>query len=220
MLSRSSLPSYLDARESWNHNWYRLAANARNWRWFAVLLAAINLGLCLVIWQLSGRHLTYIVEVDRHGHAVAFGPVSQLQVPEERLWRYFLASFIAKLRAIPSDAAVLQENLSAASAYLRGDAYSAVRSYFAQNNPWVRQRAGRVEVEIRSVLRKDATHWQIEWTEVQHDHVVDQRREERWQALITTTIEPPTSSNLLLQNPLGFYVSHLDWTRITSKGAS
>jgi type IV secretory pathway TrbF-like protein len=216
---KSSMPSYLQAREAWESGWYRVAANARNWRWLASLLLLVNLVLCLALWQLANRRSTYIVEVDRHGHALAFGPVSQLQVPEERLWRYFLSSFISQLRTIPSDPAVLEGNLKSASSYLRGDALDTVRGYFSDANPWASQRTARVYVEVNSVLRKDKTHWQIEWTEIHQDRIVAQRREERWQALVTTAISPPRSTELILKNPLGFYVVHLDWTRITSKGA-
>lgn len=214
----NSLPDYLQAREAWDHNWYRVASNARNWRWFACLLTTVNLALCLLVWQLSDRRFTYIVEVDRHGHAVAFGPVSQLKAPEERLWRYFLASFIVKLRSVPSDPVVLRANLASASSHLQGDALETVRRYFNDQNPWQSQRAS-VYVEVNSVLRKDKTHWQVEWTEVHNDRIVGQQREERWQALITTTAAPPKSSEGILKNPLGFFVVHLDWSRITSKGA-
>jgi len=210
------LPDYLAARQAHESRWDRLAAGKRNWQLAAAVLLALDVFLSIAFFQASRRSsvVPYVVEVDRHGDAVAVGPAAALNLPDTLLWRYVLAVFVRNLRSVPSDPELLKLHLEDASAFLRGNAVATVRQSFERTNPFELAKTETISVppEI-SILRRGAHHWQIEWTEIHHDRS-GQRREERWQALVTTQVDPPRRLDLLLGNPLGFFITDLDWTRV------
>ena len=210
------LPDYLAARQAHESRWDRLAAGKRNWQLAAAILLALDVFLSVAFFQASRRSsvIPYVVEVDRHGDAVAVGPAAALHLPATLLWRYVLAVFIRNLRTVPSDDELLKIHLDDASAFLRGKAVATVRQSFERTNPFDLAKTETVSVPPEvSILRRGANHWQIEWTEIHSDRA-GQRHEERWQALVTTLVDPPQRLDLLLGNPLGFFITDLDWTRV------
>ena len=210
------LPDYLAARQAHESRWDRLASGKRNWQLAAAVLLALDVFLSIAFFQASRRSsvIPYVVEVDRHGEAVAVRPAGALNLPDTLLWRYVLSVFVRNLRSVPSDPELLKLHLADASAFLRGNAVATVRQSFERTNPFELAKTETVSVppEI-SILRRGAHHWQIEWTEIHNDRS-GQRREERWQALVTTQVDPPRRLDLLLGNPLGFFITDLDWTRV------
>jgi type IV secretory pathway TrbF-like protein len=210
------LPDYLAAREAHETRWDRLAMGKRNWQIVATILLALDVFLTVAFIQSARRSsvVPYVVEVDHHGNALSVGPAAALNLPDTLLWRYVLAVFIRNLRTVPSDPEALNLHLQDAAAFLRGHAVSTVRQSFERASPFELAKTESVNVSPDiSILRRGERHWQIEWTEIHNDRS-GQRHEERWQALVTTEVDPPHRLDLLLANPIGFFIVDLDWTRV------
>lgn len=219
------LPIHLAGRMAYDTRWDKLAASRENYRVLAAVLLGLLVFQSFVIWRLAtqAQVYTYLVEVDRHGQPLYVGPAQAKPLPEDRLMRWTLVAFIRNLRSVPNDPDQLRFHLADATAFLRGDALNAVKGYFAQNNPWEIARASSVALNPRDivVLRRGKRQWQIEWTEV-HQERSGQRLEERWQALVSTVIDPASvdrkgDPTLQLLNPMGIYVTDLDWTRLSRR---
>lgn len=89
MTSRSarSANPYLAAREEFVSTFGDLARGKRNWQLAAFGLLAL-LGLVLAAYlrlSLGSRITPYVVEVDRLGQAVAFGPAEPLRATDLRV---------------------------------------------------------------------------------------------------------------------------------------
>lgn len=110
-------------------------------------------------------------------------------------------------------------------AFLRGHAAAIVQDYFREQNPFLAAKSTTVLVQQPiTVLRRGNDIWQIEWTETRRDPG-GRTVEERWQALATTTTDPPKRRNGQgndqlkrgALNPLGLYVTDLDWTPVAQR---
>lgn len=212
--SRPDSP-YLRARDEWDNRLMDLATSRYNWMLFATALLLLDVLLCAsLLWQ-AGRSkvVPYVVEVDRHGQAVAFGPAEVLEKPHERLYRYFLSILIRDLRTVSGDPQAQRRGLSNAYAFLREPAVSRANDYFRRNNPFDPDRPS-TNVQVTSVLQIADNTWQIQWTETAYGRDGRRLKEELWQAVVKTVFSPPTTSEALLSNPLGLFVQQLDWTRI------
>jgi type IV secretion system protein VirB5 len=208
---------FVAARREWDDRWDRLAASRRNWQVFAALLLLLDISLAAALFYMGSksRITPYVVEVDRHGHAVAFGPAERLKDPGERILRYELATFVDDLRTVhaPGGEAAQRQGLARLHAHLRQPAASRVAEWFARNNPF-EPGHGAVSVEVTSVLRLEEDLWQIEWSETHYARDGSPLRTEPWQAVVSILIDPPEDSEKILSNPLGIFVTHLDWTHV------
>jgi type IV secretion system protein TrbF len=208
---------FLRARDAWDNRLSNLTISRHNWMLCAgaLLLLDFLLTAALIIQVRSSKVVPYVVEVDRHGHAVAFGPAEVLRNPEEREIRYFLSELVYCLRAVLRDPKAQERNLNRAYAFLREPASTYVNSYFRSQNPFARAKTATVSVQVTSILRIAPQIWQAQWTE--RTFGLDGRgRTEPWQAIFKVRVSPPSKSDTLLTNPLGLVVEDIDWTRLSN----
>ena len=69
-----------------------------------------------------------------------------------------------------------------------------------------------VRVEVASVVRASDNSFRVAWTE---RHYVDNAlaTTERWSAILTIVVQPPTDAERLRKNPLGIYVHAFNWSK-------
>ncbi len=211
---------YVDARNEWDDRYDRLTRSRRNWQLYAFCLLLLDVFLVGALYHLAttSRITPYVVEVDRHGHALAFGPAETLANPDERIWRYAIASFVRDLRTVYAEGseAAQRETLKRADAYLRPPATARVASWFSAHNPFTPGR-NAVAVDVTSVLKLSDNVWQVQWSETHMARDGATLRLEPWQALLTVAVDPPTSSERILANPLGLFVTQIDWNLMTKE---
>ncbi|HYX25484.1 MAG TPA: VirB8/TrbF family protein [Thermoanaerobaculia bacterium] len=217
-------PHHLAGRSVHDNRWERLAASRENYRILAALLLALDVFLSVLTWHLATHTqiATYVVQVDRFGQALSAGPIDPKAIPTDALWRWTLSLLIRNLRTVNQDPDLLKMHLDDGLAFLRGHAAALVQDYFREQNPFLLAKSTTVLVQQPiTVLRRSKNVWQIEWTETRRD-LGGRTVEERWQALATTMIDPPKKmagqgDDQLKRgalNPLGLYVSDLDWTPV------
>lgn len=207
---------FIAARNEWDNRLTDLAVSRYNWMLFASALLLLYASLCgALVWQSARTKVVpYVVQVDRHGQAVAFGAAEVLAQPDERMQRYFLGSLVYNLRSVSSDPRAQRQSLARAYAALREPATSKVNEYFRRNNPFTPGR-NTVAVQVTSVLEIEKGLWQIQWTETLVAQDGRTIRDEPWQAIVKVVVVPPTTSEALLLNPLGLFVQAIDWNQIT-----
>ncbi|MCP3963591.1 MAG: conjugal transfer protein [bacterium] len=206
---------FLRARREWDDRFAHLARGKRNWQLAALGLLAANLVLSAALAWLStqSRITPFIVEVDALGQAAAFGPAERLRKTDERLIRYQLSLFIRNLRTVVADAEAQREILTRAYAYAKGSAVTAINVFFLDNNPFEAARRQRVHVQVHSILPLSDDSWQVQWTETTLAPNVREGNATSWQAILSVEIDPPKTTETLLTNPLGLYVTEITWTQ-------
>ena len=65
---------------------------------------------------------------------------------------------------------------------------------------------------MASVVRASDNSFRVAWTE---RHYIDNTlaTTERWSAILTIVVQPPTDAERLRKNPLGIYVHAFNWSK-------
>ena len=160
----------------------------------------------------------YVVEVDKLGYAMTIpSALTSTSVPAtvERMKRYEIAVFIRDARSVSSDSAVEQYMLDDLLAHARGAANKFLDAYyhgddFAQN-PFQIAKHRTVTIQIESILEVSAKSYEVRWSETANDLSGSPLSTTRWEAMLETEVLAPTSSDDVVHNPLGFYVTRISW---------
>src|SRR5215207_3112381 len=200
-----------------------LARSRRNWQLVAFGLLLLE-GLTLTGYlrlSLEARITPYVVEVDRLGRAVAFGPAEKIKKTDTRIVVAELTRFVANLRTVYADPIAQKDALFRAYAYLGPAAKATLDAYFArpENDPRLLAAHHTRHVEVESVLQiPGSPTWRVTWTEREEPRFAGLVRETAWEAHLTVRIVPPATADTIEANPLGLLVTRLTWTRINEKG--
>jgi type IV secretion system protein VirB5 len=183
-----------------------------------VLLAVLALGLTAGLLHHAGRSkiVPYVVEVDRHGDAVALGPAAEMADPDRRLVVHTLALWVHRTRTATADRALQRKLLEGAYALSAGRALTLLNAWYQDHPPLARTAEETATVsDIESVLAAGTPdHWRLQWSEEIRNPAGHLLRREVWQALVEVEIQPPRRLEEVLANPLGIRVVDFDWQRI------
>lgn len=206
---------YQRAQYEWDDRYGRQARSIASWKTATFVLLLINgLVTASLFWLAQqSKVVPYVVQVDKLGQALAFGPASELRHLDQRLYRYQLSLVIHHLRTIHPDPVSQRRSLQEAYAFLAEPASSWVGNYFREHNPFSVNET--VTAQVTSVLRlgQDDHSWQVQWYE---DHFgLDGRKTGRsyFRGTLQTQVRPPKSTEISLINPLGLYVTQIDWSQ-------
>jgi len=211
---------YLAARREFESVFGDLAKGKRNWQLMSFALAVL-LGAVLAAYVRQGaesRITPYVVEVDRLGQALAFGPAERLRGSDSRLYVFQLGLLIRNLRAVCSDPEAQRSRLLDAYAYLAGPARAAVDAWFADaaHDPRVLGRSLTRQVDVTAVLQLPRSQtWKVSWRELERPRFAGAPRATAWEAYLRVEHQPPDSTAAILVNPLGLYVTEINWTQVS-----
>jgi type IV secretion system protein VirB5 len=205
---------YQRAGQVWDDRIGSARAQAKNWRLAFFGMLAVTGGLAGgLVWQ-SGRGTVtpWVVEVDKLGRAEAVAPAVADYQPTDPEIAWYLAHFIEEVRSIPADPVVLRQNWLDAYDYVTDKGALALNDYARRSDPFAEIGKTQVAVEVSSVIRASPDSFRVAWIE---RHYVDDAlaATERWSAILTIAIEPPSDADRLRKNPLGVYVHALNWSK-------
>jgi type IV secretion system protein VirB5 len=205
---------YDRAGQVWDDRLGSARAQAKNWRVMAFGSLGLSLSLAAGIVWLSGqsRVVPYVVEVDKQGGVQAIGPAIRRYDPQDAQIAHFLSEFIRKVRSFSTDGVVDRDNwLNAYQFFLTDHGKLAFNAYARDHDPSKMLGHQATEVDVTSLVRVSATSFEVKWTE-RH---VDQEgvKTERWTAILTYAIKPPSNQAQINANPLGVYVDGINWSQ-------
>lgn len=221
------LQNYLVAgRREFTDQFANLARGKRNWQ----LTAFASLGLLAVVTVAyialasSARVQLLVVEVDELGQVRGFEEVGSIYTAREAVTDATLRHFVRDLRTVYADPAAQRDLIVSAYAYADAPTQEWLNGYFSdpENDPrrLMRQLARRVEV--KSVIRVPGTEgtgsdsWKMTWVEVETPHGTDTQRRSAWEAYLTVKQVPEA---VRPHNPLGLYVTAINWTQVSGSGS-
>ena len=205
---------YQKAEQLWDERIGTSRVQARNWRLMAFGCFALSTALSgALVWQsMQSRVVPYVVEVDKFGEARAVAPVDATYRPADAQIAWHLARFITHVRGISTDPVLVRQNWLAAYDFATDRAALFLNEYAKTNDPFGQIGTRSVSVQATSVVRASDTSFQVKWTEQVYERG-SFAKTERWTAILTTIIQPPRSAEQLRKNPLGLFVSAIDWSR-------
>jgi type IV secretory pathway TrbF-like protein len=210
------------ARQEFSGAFGDLAKGKRNWQLMSFALVAV-LGVVTVSHvrlASASRVVPYVVEVNRLGQVTAVGAAQQMEAPDQRLVASQLAQLIRSIRTVlPSAAAAGQaELIRQGYAYVAPEAAGFLNGYFAspRNDPRVLGTRLARQVTVTGVLRVPKSDvWRLQWTEVERStQPGGASRATQWEGYVTVKIKPPTTVDAIQENPLGLYVTTINWTQV------
>lgn len=117
-----------------------------------------------------------------------------------------------------ADPALQVRLIEDAYAFLDASAARWLNEYFAdpENNPRVLAREITRDVHITSVLSiPNSDAWKVQWTERERPHGGSTSESRAWEAYLTLKHDPPRTAEMIQANPLGLYVTGINWTPVT-----
>lgn len=217
-------PTPFDAaqREIKSHT-NQLIADKTLWQIVALfLLILLTAALAGVLHLATAtKFVPYVVEVDKLGVPMVVSRAAINKTVDIRIMRTTLADFISQLRSVSSDPIVTRFNFFKAVSHLvdRDPASTKINEYFNKpsNYPKTRAKKETASVEILTIIPESKNSWQIDWRETIRNLTGEVVNTERWRAVVTVAIHPPTektSESDFRNNPFGIYIKDLDWNRV------
>lgn len=209
---------YQRAGQVWDDRLGSARVQARNWRlaFFGTLFLSGGLAAA-VVWQASRGTITpWVVEVDKLGEARSVAPADGEFAPTDPQIAFHLARFIEHVRSIPADPVVLRRDWLSAYDFATTSGAQALNDYARTNDPFAEIGKRQVAVDVSSVIRASKDSFRIAWTERRYQDG-SLLETSRWSAIVTVTIQPPRTADALRTNPLGVFVSSLNWSKELSQ---
>lgn len=205
---------YQRAAQAWDERIGSARVQARNWRLmaFGSLFLSAGLGAGLVWQSATGRIVPWVVQVDRLGAAQAIAPADADYQPTDPQIAWHLARFMEEVRSIPADPVVLRQNWLRAYDYTSTGGAASLSDYARTNDPFGKLGKEQVAVDVSSVIRASPSSFRVAWTE-RHYQDGALAATERWTAILTVAIKTPRDADTLKKNPLGLYVTALNWSK-------
>jgi type IV secretion system protein VirB5 len=212
---------YLTARSNFESLFRNQAKEKHAWKFAAFAELAIISAVVIAYIHLasSARVVPYVVQVDKLGQAVAFGPAEPLRSIDQRVLVRDLSTLIRNLRSVTPDPGLQVRMIQDAYAFLDASSAKFLNQYFAdpQNNPRMLGQEITRTVEVTSVLPiPNSDSWKLQWTELERPRTGNISQSRAWEAYLTVTQVPPKTSETIHANPLGLYVTGINWTPINT----
>lgn len=209
---------YQRAGQAWDERIGSARVQARNWR--LACFGALGLSTVLasgIVWQASRGTITpWIVQVDKLGEAQAVAPAEAAYRPSDPQIAFHLARFIENVRSIPADPVVLRQNWLRGYDFTTARGALALNDYARNNDPFALIGKVQVAVDVSSVIRASDESFRIAWTERRFQDG-SLAATERWSAIVTVAIQSPRTPDALRKNPLGVFVTALNWSKELSQ---
>jgi len=210
--------AYTDGSTVWFERYGSHMKSAYNWRLVAILEAIAIIVAILALGYVAAqtKFVPYVVAVDKIGLPVGVRVADHAEPVDQRVVRAEIASWLTNARSIVTDRIVEKQDLDQVYAQVADG--SAARGYLDSwyvngHSPFDIARNGTVTINIDSLLPISPTTWQLQWTETLRDLHGQTTGTQQWVGNIGIAIHQPTDEATLLRNPLGVYVSTLDWTK-------
>ena len=215
---------YLNGRRGWNEHVGAVVSQRQTWQVIGILALLIALAAVGGVIHIGAqsKFIPYVIEVDKHGQAVAAAPVMATSAADPRVVHASVAEFITDARMVSPDVALQRRAIFRVYAKLSQADPATIKM-----NEWMKQdeespfeRATRemVSTEINSVLRQSPDTWQVDWLETVRDRQgALQGDPVAMRALVTVYTAAPTTTTTEEQvrmNPLGIYVRDFSWSRL------
>ncbi|KAB8123663.1 conjugal transfer protein TrbF [Komagataeibacter medellinensis] len=205
---------YQKAAQIWDERIGSARVQARNWRLmaFGSLFLSAGLGAGLVWQSARGTIVPWVVQVDHLGQAQVVAPATAGYRAADPQIAWYLAQFIGDVRGLSSDAVVVRHNWLRAYDFTTTSGAVALNDYARLNDPFSRIGHEQVEVDVSSVIRASSGSFRVAWTE-RHYRDGAFTGTERWTAIVSIVLRTPRDADHLRKNPLGIYVSAINWSK-------
>ena len=205
---------YQRAAQVWDERIGSARVQARSWRY--AFFGALGLSALLtggLLWQNArGTIVPWVVEVDKLGEARSVAPAEAGYDPTDPQIAFHLARFIEHVRALPDDPIVVRQNWLRAYDFASDRGAQALNDYARVNDPFAAIGREQVAIDVASVIRASPSSFRVAWIERRYrDGALAETS--RWTAILGIAVQPPRDPDALRANPLGIFVTSINWSK-------
>lgn len=218
--SQTAETPYMAARREWNERYGDYIASAHNWRMTAFFLALACLVLAggMVYISTQARFTPYIVEVDNLGRVSHVATAEKITHDNPRVVKAMLTSFIINWRSVSPDTVIQKTATDRLYKFVPqgSPTLQKINSFYQDNSPYVLAQSMTVAIEpIGTPLPLSDQSWQVEWWETKRNLAGAVMGRTRYKAVLQVKFSTPKDQNqaLDLDNPIGLYVTDIDWSQ-------
>jgi len=206
---------YEAAKGVWNERYRNFLIAKRNWQILALAALISNAVQAGGMAWLASRSevVPYIVRVDDVGRSVVLGPAEATTVTDSRIIAWQIQDYVERVRQVTADRTAQKNILEAAYRTTRGTAITFLNEHFRVESPFAVMERRTVSAQVESLLQVSSSTWQADWREIQHSIDGQAIGDEHWTGQFTVEVDPPHTVDEIIHNPLGFYVTHISWSR-------
>lgn len=205
---------YRRASQVWDDRIGAVAAGGKNLWALAMVEAGVIAALAgALVWVTArGEVVPWVVQVDRLGEAQAVAPAEIGYRPTDPQIAFHLARFIEQVRSVPADPIVVRQNWLRAYDFTTDRGALALNDHARTSDPFAQVGKVQVAVEVSSVIRASPGSFRVAWIERRYQDGA-LAATERWSAIVTLVIQPPRDAERLKKNPLGVFVTAINWSK-------
>ena len=159
-----------------------------------------------------GSIVPWVVEVDKLGQAQVVAPATAGYRVTDPEIAYHLARFIEDVRSVPADPVIVRQDWLRAYDFTTDKGALALNDYARSNDPFANVGKVQVAVDVSSVIRASPGSFRVEWIERRYTDG-SLTATERWSAILGVVLQPPATPDALRKNPLGVYVTAINWSK-------
>ena len=209
---------YLSARKEYGDRYGSAVKDAAHWRQISIfmLLLCLAFGATMMWLASQNKVVPYIVQVDKHGYAVAIKSAREGAIADTRVIIAALGGFFVNFKTLITDVSSQRRMVNDVYSYLakNSPAEAVVSQFYKEHNPFIatqNKREYTVQVEIRSIVRagSDDKSWQVLWSEEKMDQGSIIERSD-WRAIVSVAISPVRELEEVLKNPLGIFITEIN----------
>lgn len=207
-ISESQNP-YQRAKQEWDERIGRSVIQARNWRFAAILALFLACGLLVLLFLAMYNHKDHVLvaEVSQTGRVINVIPLNERYNPTVAQQEYFICNFIELMRSLPLDPVLAKQNWLKAYKFLSQRAAGQLNVLLRQQNPLDSLGRKTVIVKINDINPISNSTFQVDWAETVFDISGSQEKTGNYSGVFTIAFEQPKSQQMILQNPLGIYIT-------------
>lgn len=192
-------------------------ARAQVWRWQLVaaaglLLAAIgNIGY--FIESQKSHMLVHVVEVDTQGLPRVVTPALEAYSPKQASYHAQAREFIGWIRALPTDAHVVQTNWRRAYGILTPRAQNLFNTLVKEEPRYKDVGTKVIQADVLRIVAASENSLDVTWVEHVLDKHLNTLQTITYSGLLTFVLMPPKTDEEIRLNPLGIWIDHFSWQR-------
>jgi len=181
----------------------------------------VSLGINLYLASLP-KNIPIFFRESSQGQLTPIGRVAGDPTPDQNAIRSQLADWIANARSVTSDPLATKERQRRTATMVASDSAAAVylAAYYKQNDPLALGLVKRTAIAVSyiALLPGSQHQYEAEWTEDNRDRSGQPISREvsqlaRYHANLSVSLSQPTDEATIYANPLGIYITDLDWSR-------
>lgn len=205
---------YQKAAQVWEERIGSSRVQAKNWRLMAFGTLLLSAGLAGgLVWQSArGTIVPWVVQTDKLGEAQAVAPATADYQPTDPQIAWYLARFIEDVRSLPADPVIVRKNWLRAYDFTNTAGAAALNAYARADDPFAKVGREQIAVDVSSVIRASPSSFRVAWVQrrYQDGALVETAR---WTVILSMLVQPPHDAEHLRKNPLGIYVSAINWSK-------